>query len=279
MGASNKYHYLSQLLCVFATAQLAGCLSPQLKPGAASVAIFFQDGDSRQCRMLSKIETGNKRIQSFQDAQIVLRNAAYDMGANAIRIQEFKPGKIAQGEALSCPDSVVKKNSYDPYQDENRQTITNNTQTTNTSNNGDTNRQNSDNERNNPGVQTDEVKTGAKLWQRCSYGQYLANGTCQGRSQAIDWRAAVKYCNNIDSADKSWRLPGQKELQAILTKSGTAGAKVDQRKFPNTAAGLYWTADYYDENTTNVVWTVDFQSANSFAYGLRNKAYVRCIAD
>ncbi|MCB1174155.1 MAG: DUF1566 domain-containing protein [Leptospiraceae bacterium] len=260
---------------------ITGCFSPQLKPGAAGVHIFFQDADSSQCRLVSRIETGNNRIGSFQDAQIVLRNAAYDMGANAIRIQEFKPGRIAQGEALNCPAEVIRQNSYDPDQKRDTGNQETSTTTTNTANTNQNNQNTSTTtNQTNPAVNSETVAAGQQLWMRCSYGQYLANGTCQGQSQMLDWKAAVKYCNQLTAGGRSWRLPGQAELQGLLTRTKSAnGVFINANEFPNTTAGLYWTAEYYNDQNPNVVWAVDFQSSNSFAYGMSNKAFSRCLAD
>lgn len=271
----------NQTTMVFVILWLSSCFAQQLRPGAGSVRILYQDSDSRKCRLVSQIDTGNFDVNDYQDAQVVLRNIAYQMGANAIQIENIQAGKIASAKALRCTGKILDRAAIDSKSSDS--VDSNNANDNNKSDNSDS----SDNTENTDSqnlvsdgkltIQGDIVISGNNNWQRCGYGQFFANNTCQGSNAVLNWKAAMNHCNNLQDQGKVWRLPTTVELQSLIINNTNSNIRIDLVAFPRSEASLYWTSSLY-EKSNQVAWTVDFKSGTSFAYGAANTAYLRCIS-
>lgn len=83
------------------------------------------------------------------------------------------------------------------------------------------------------------------MWMRCSAGQEWTGGTCSGRPSGHDWRAAQDLAGDMNQRGtyffKDWRLPNLRELATIVERECT-DPRVNLTVFPNTPAGLFWTA-------------------------------------
>ncbi|WP_322113338.1 Lcl C-terminal domain-containing protein [Leptospira kanakyensis] len=103
------------------------------------------------------------------------------------------------------------------------------------------------------------------VWQRCSAG--LTNlTTCTGGTELItDWPGAINYCQSLNLAGKTWRLPNATELRSLIDFYITYGRPgFDPIYFPNTAVAVapavanYWTSS---SGTTSgaTAFVVNFQ--------------------
>jgi hypothetical protein len=83
------------------------------------------------------------------------------------------------------------------------------------------------------------------MWMRCSGGQQWAGGSCSGQASAYDWRAAQNLAGDVNVNGSlffnDWRVPSLRELASIVERECT-DPRVNLTVFPNTPAGLYWTA-------------------------------------
>lgn len=277
----KKIHLLTCF--VLACSALGTCFHNRLKQGAGQVQVLYQNDDTGSCSTISRIDTGSRNPRTFQDGQIILRNAAFDMGANAIQIKEFRDSKIAIALALKCPQKVLDAAYERNAQQESHAIRTESNNGQNASNQTNSHNQNSNNTQTNPNPGTasisgENVSYAGQTWQRCSYGQFLASNHCQGTAATIKWAAAAKYCKELKHSGRNWRLPSLEELRKIGHAPIQNQPAIDMRLFPGTHAGLYWSSSFY-QKSPNVVWSLDFRDRKSFAFGTGNKAYVRCVAE
>ena len=108
---------------------------------------------------------------------------------------------------------------------------------------------------NNDGTVTDK-KTDL-MWLQCSMGQVVTNVSCVGDAESLNWQDAVAQSlasNNAGYSD--WRLPNIKELSSIVDWDSHTPA-IDQKVFPNTSAGNYWSSSPSSYNG-NRSWGVEF---------------------
>lgn len=116
------------------------------------------------------------------------------------------------------------------------------------------------------------------VWQKCSAG--LSGGSCTtGTVSKPNWASAISYCNTLNYAGRSWRLPSVKELSSIVDISSTSSTlTVNSSLFPNTKNSNYWTSTSYAPSPGNA-WTVFFQTGGMSPFTSKtNTAYVRCVA-
>ena len=99
------------------------------------------------------------------------------------------------------------------------------------------------------------------MWQRCTLGQVWNGNTCVGRSQRMEWdHAAVHRYEHCGFAD--WHLPELVDLEGLIVEGSIPA--IDERLFPNTPPGSYWSASTVAPNSPKA-WTVDFGG-----FGLKN---------
>ena len=99
-------------------------------------------------------------------------------------------------------------------------------------------------------------------WMRCSVGQHWENESCIGEVLMLSVAEAQEIIERVANLDGGgWRLPTVKELQTIVTKVETRPddiePNIDQKTFPNTFAGPYWSVDqsFYSKRYQ---WSVNF---------------------
>ncbi|TGL79173.1 DUF1566 domain-containing protein [Leptospira yasudae] len=130
-----------------------------------------------------------------------------------------------------------------------------------------------------PGDQTIVDSTSNLVWQKCSAG--LSGATCNtGTATKPNWATALSYCNTLNLAGRSWRLPTVKELGSIVDVSSTSAiVAANATYFPNTKNSYYWTSSSYAPSPGNA-WTVFFQTGEMTPFSSKSgTAYVRCISD
>lgn len=119
-----------------------------------------------------------------------------------------------------------------------------------------------------------DTRTGL-VWQKCSNGQSGAScGT--GSATTATWTAAITYCNNLNLAGKTWRLPSKNELLSITERSKYSPA-IDTTYFPATVSSSYWSSSTYASGTASA-WGVYFNYGYSSYFSKPNNYYVRCVA-
>lgn len=122
-----------------------------------------------------------------------------------------------------------------------------------------------------------DPKTGLQ-WARCAIGQIWSGSTCQGTPTQLAWQAAGSQAATSSPDGKSgWRLPNVREL-LTLVDAGQGGAAIDSARFPNTAAGAYWS-DTPAAMTFGSAWQVDFASGASLVKPRTGTAAVRLVRD
>jgi uncharacterized membrane protein len=113
------------------------------------------------------------------------------------------------------------------------------------------------------------------MWQKDS-ADVNGDGTIDG-SDAINWQAALKYCDALDFAGHSdWRLPNVRELQSIVDYGRVDSPAID----PVFGA---WTAEWWssstDVNDPQQAWLVAFNVGNAGIGSVEkgNSYYVRAV--
>lgn len=86
-------------------------------------------------------------------------------------------------------------------------------------------------------ITTDQ--TTGLVWQRCSAGQTNLTTCTGGTDLVIDWFGAISYCQGLNLAGRTWRLPNVSELRSLLDYYLTNGYPgFDPIYFPNTATAV-----------------------------------------
>ncbi|MDV6234527.1 DUF1566 domain-containing protein [Leptospira ellisii] len=138
----------------------------------------------------------------------------------------------------------------------------------------------------NPGGASGTVLDGTTglTWAQCSLGQDPA-AACSGTATAVNWQAALDYCNTLTTGGLVWRLPNIKELYSIVNFGAEAPA-ITVAFFPNTPSAdnsYYWTStthpnDGGDGGGRHVALIIDFDLGGSEGETKTNLHYVRCVA-
>ncbi len=224
----------------------------RLQPYGARVALIYNSDLTNECRPMAALEAGIYEPVEGHEARNILRNAAGQLGANAVVLDSFEPGLGVTGRALHCSDDFLTKFGYGTIR------------------------------RKEPGPkkkdEPDEPQT--KLaWQRCSYGQGAARETCTGDALSSTYIEARRYCENLDADGRTWRLPAVEELRRLLdAKQPDTAAQIDPQRFPNTRRHVYWTATPYRKEP-NTMWVVDFETGEAYGYADDNPGFVRCVSE
>ncbi len=122
------------------------------------------------------------------------------------------------------------------------------------------------------------------LWQKCSAGLQPAGNQCVGSPARFTGSEAAAFCTSSQLAGLSWRLPTREELKGLMTISPGAESSqnrqsplVEEKFFPDTPAGIYWSSDSYSDGKEIAAWVVDFSDTRDYAYYRENKGYTRCV--
>lgn len=119
------------------------------------------------------------------------------------------------------------------------------------------------------------------VWQRCNAGQTNLT-TCSGGTNLLtDWNGAISYCQSLNLAGKTWRLPNARELRSLLDFFLTYGSPgFDSLYFPNTASADYWTSTTRF-SVPSEAYLVNFGSSSGGPDTKANATtnLTRCVAD
>lgn len=119
------------------------------------------------------------------------------------------------------------------------------------------------------------------VWQRCTAGQSNLT-TCTGGTNLItNWSGAISYCQGLNLAGKTWRLPNASELRSLLDFYLTYGSPgFDPIYFPNTASANYWTSTSL-LSTPADAFVVFFGSSSGGGDAKANNTtnLTRCVSD
>lgn len=116
-------------------------------------------------------------------------------------------------------------------------------------------------------------------WMRCSIGQVWVDDRCDGNpllapfasGEAIIARAAA-------SSGEGWRIPTRTEMERLLVSGGTPPL-INNRVFPDTYRGGYWTADA-NWLLAGSRWIVNFNSGFSYGRALPRQSFAfRLVRD
>jgi len=119
-----------------------------------------------------------------------------------------------------------------------------------------------------------DVQTGL-LWQKCSRG--LNNDTtCSGTASTGNWANSLSYCNNLNLAGKTWRLPTIAELRTILDRSKSQPA-IDTIYFPGTVTNtvyasstkVFYSLTMTQEVNFNYAWAATEYSSSATQFAAR----------
>ena len=121
-------------------------------------------------------------------------------------------------------------------------------------------------------------------WMRCSVGQHWENDTCVGEVLMLSVAEAEEIIERVANLEGGgWRLPTVKELQTIVSKVETRPddiePNIDQKTFPNTFAGPYWSVDqsFYSKRYQ---WSVNFFNGQRYnRFFPTQKIAVRLVRD
>ena len=121
-------------------------------------------------------------------------------------------------------------------------------------------------------------------WMRCSIGMVWEDDSCVGENVMLSVAETQELIAKIKAHyGGDWRLPTVKELQSLITvvesRPKDVEPKINQKTFPGTYAGLYWSSDqsFY---ARQYQWAVNFLTGysynRSFTY---QKLGVRLVRD
>jgi hypothetical protein len=74
------------------------------------------------------------------------------------------------------------------------------------------------------------------IWKRCEEGRKWNGTTCRGVGRKYTWDEARAV------ASGEWRLPTIAELNTIKENVGPSEATINEKFFPNTTRGWFWTS-------------------------------------
>jgi hypothetical protein len=114
------------------------------------------------------------------------------------------------------------------------------------------------------------------VWQKCPNG--LTGSSCgTGAATTLNWASAIGYCQGLNLAGLTWRLPSRNELASILDRS-TTNPTINSAAFPATGSVTYWSSTTHVYDTTEA-WTVNFDTGwVSFNGGGKSSPlHVRCV--
>jgi len=112
------------------------------------------------------------------------------------------------------------------------------------------------------------------VWQKCSRGQNATD--CSGTATTSNWQTAISYCNSLNLASKTWRLPNRNELQSIIDHT-VSDPSIHTTAFPNTQLSDYWSSTTHMANT-DMAWSVRFSSGSVLEYLKTLNYNVRCVS-
>ncbi|WP_163557821.1 DUF1566 domain-containing protein [Halomonas sp. NO4] len=116
------------------------------------------------------------------------------------------------------------------------------------------------------------------VWQRCSLGQTVAEGRCQGEAAGVTLAEAETYAEAQASAGCPWRLPRFFELRSLMQAPSTAGVAIDTAAFPDTPSGWYWNQASAGGHSQQDCF-VDFAGEGRTRCNMAGDFHVRLVMD
>lgn len=91
------------------------------------------------------------------------------------------------------------------------------------------------------------------IWQKCPMGTNN-DSTCSSTPETKRWNEAMDYCNTLNLAGNSWRLPSEKELVSLIDY-GVSRPALNRQYFPspdlvNNEPYIFWTSTRITFNDT-----------------------------
>jgi hypothetical protein len=118
----------------------------------------------------------------------------------------------------------------------------------------------------NGGAEVLDSQTGL-VWQRCSLGLNWDGAGCGGAVTAFSWQQALQQAK---SAAGGWVLPDKRQLQSLVER-GCNKPAINDRVFPDTQTGWYWTSSSVAGHQ-DYAWVTDFYYGQAYD-GLKTAAY------
>ncbi len=119
------------------------------------------------------------------------------------------------------------------------------------------------------------------MWTRCSAGQIWAAGSCTGQVGTYTWESAAQWVSEVNSRGtyfySDWRLPQLSEI-ATLIERRCSNPRVNLAVFPNTPAGLFWSATPRAGSTEkSSVYVLDFGSDGVDSQSRERRGHARLV--
>ena len=113
------------------------------------------------------------------------------------------------------------------------------------------------------------------IYQKCSAGQNNVTN-CSGTATTSNWSNSLTYCNSLNLAGKTWRLPTQKELSDLVPFNLSFPA-IHSAYFPSTQNSSYWTSTNVASNSLNA-WSLNFMDGSlNNSFNKSTSLYTRCV--
>ena len=135
----------------------------------------------------------------------------------------------------------------------------------------------------NHGDGTVSDKESRLMWMRCSAGQAVSGGTCSGAAVNVDLLSARSLAADVNRRGQffynDWRVPQLKELATIAERQ-CENPRVNLAIFPNTPAGLYWTASSRSAKDSNShAFALGFDTEGVVYRPVEEALHVRLVRD
>jgi len=117
------------------------------------------------------------------------------------------------------------------------------------------------------------------VWQKCSRGQ--SPPSCSGTATNHDWDDSKNYCQNLNLASKTWRLPTAEELLTLRDYGQSTNPAIDTSFFPATiGSGIpYWTSNESLGSAYVLNFRADiFLSTVFYSQSKTLNRHVRCVS-
>ncbi|NRB40791.1 MAG: DUF1566 domain-containing protein [Pseudomonadales bacterium] len=131
--------------------------------------------------------------------------------------------------------------------------------------------------------------TSGLMWQKCSVGQTWLEGDSSNDGSddhcdtavTLPYKRAVAAADNANAAEENgytdWRLPSLVELQTLV-EGACFGPSINEKIFPDSVSGFYWTATADDDNSSNA-WHLSFILGFEVSGGKNFYYYARLVRD
>lgn len=116
------------------------------------------------------------------------------------------------------------------------------------------------------------------IWQKCSMGQNN-DANCTGTETTTTWTEAINYCNNLNLADRTWKLPNRYELATLMKNDGsidTTFPLLPDLPASTTYVSQYWSSTKCAQDI--YVWAIEFITGYIDYASKTSSLFVRCVS-